>query len=155
MHVKKTTIALFLSCAAGLMPAAAFAKGASETASQGGMSVAASPLLSVTGHPLQGSVAGAFGSGLIVVSLVEGSADTFRVVLEKAADGSKATVAMSASAVRAAGLSVGKTVNVVSEATGHSLVYMGKLLAFIPNTAGEALLHRSRVDQEAAPALQP
>ena len=90
-----------------------------------------------------------------MVSLVEGSADTFRVVLEKAADGSKATVAMSASAVRSAGLSVGKTVNVVSEATGHSLVDMGKLLAFIPNAAGEALLHRSRVDQEAAPALQP
>ena len=67
------------------------------------------------------------------------------MIFEKAADGSKATVAVSAEAAKTVGLAVGSTVNAVSEATGYSLIAAGKMLAFIPNAAGKALLHNEKI----------
>jgi hypothetical protein len=40
---------------------------------------------------------------------------------------------------------VGTTVQVVAESTGTLLIALGKLLAFIPNTVGEALLYNEQV----------
>ncbi|WP_310631881.1 hypothetical protein [Paraburkholderia sp.] len=148
MNFQKTLIVASVVglVAAGSFPA--FSKSASEMSAAGALSVAASPLISVTGHPFEGSVVGATGSGLIVSSIVEGTVDTLTVAFAAAADGSKATVAVSADAAKKAGLSVGSAVKVVSEATGYALIASGELLAFIPNEAGKALLHHSRVDAE-------
>jgi hypothetical protein len=67
------------------------------------------------------------------------------VVLEKAADGSKATVQFSGKALEGMSLAAGMAVEVVAMAAGHALVASGKVIAFLPNEAGKALLHHSRV----------
>ncbi|CAM2159626.1 MULTISPECIES: hypothetical protein [Paraburkholderia] len=148
MNFKKTFLIASMTSLVATGSAPAFSENASQTSSAGALSIAASPLISITGHPFEGSVTGATGSGLIVSSIVEGTTDTLTVVFKAVADGSKATVAVSTNAARKAGLSVGAAVNVVSEATGYALIASGQLLAFIPNEAGKALLHHSRVDAE-------
>lgn len=122
----------------------AVAEGSQEIGS-GAVSVAASPLISVEGHPFEAISTAATGSAFIVVGVGVGAVGFSNVILQKAADGSKATVAVSAQALKSAGLAVGSTVNAVSEATGYALIASGKLLAFIPNEAGKALLHSEKV----------
>jgi cytidylate kinase len=46
------------------------------------------------------------------------------------------------------GLTVGTSVKTIAESTGYALVASGKLLAFIPNEIGMALLHQSRVSSK-------
>ena len=41
--------------------------------------------------------------------------------------------------------SPGTTLDVVATSTGHMLVFSGKVLAFIPNELGKALLHHEKV----------
>lgn len=146
MQIKKTLVHCL---SAGLIAAAisplALADNGSETISQGAMSVAASPVISIRGQPFEGSTTGALGSALVVVGISQSTANGLHVIFEKAADGSKATVAISADLAKSVGLAVGSTVDAVSEAAGYSLVYSGKLLAFIPNAAGLALLHHERI----------
>jgi hypothetical protein len=42
-------------------------------------------------------------------------------------------------------VAAGTTLDVVATASGHMLVLSGKVLAFIPNELGKALLHHAEV----------
>jgi hypothetical protein len=92
-----------------------------------------------------GSMLTVLGAGSLVVASVQTVGDGMEVVLEKAADGSKATVQFSGKALEGMSLAAGMAVEVVAMAAGHALVASGKVIAFLPNEAGKALLHHSRV----------
>lgn len=93
-----------------------------------------------------GSVMTVFIAGSLVVASVKTVGDGVEVVLEKAADGSRATVQFSGKALEGVSLAAGTAVEVVAMSAGHALVASGKVIAFLPNEAGKALLHHSRVN---------
>ena len=125
---------------------------ASEKISVGTMSIVASPVLSVAGSaqgdsagPAEGSVAVVAGGAYIVSGIVEGVAGGVEILLSSVASGVKLSVKLSGKTANAIGLSVGATVQVVSETTGTLLVASGKVIAFIPNALGEALFAQGRL----------
>jgi hypothetical protein len=92
-----------------------------------------------------GSVLTVFAAGSLVVESVELVGDGAVVVLKAAGDGSKATVQFSGKALEGVSVAAGTAVDVVAMSAGHALVVSGKVIAFLPNEAGKALLHHSRV----------
>jgi hypothetical protein len=114
----------------------------------GTLSIVLSPALSVAGSA-EGNgefmLAPLVGSGLIIAGVAEGSADTVKVLLASAGKAGKWSLEMSAGAFRASGAAVGQTLQVSAVTGGHLLVLSGKVLAFIPDTVGKALLEHNRV----------
>lgn len=82
---------------------------------------------------------------LLTVVAVEATSVGTVWVLERASDGARSSVKLSAQA--AAGLSVaaGTAVLVTAMSTGWVLSAAGRAIAFIPNEIGAALLHNERV----------
>ena len=120
---------------------------ASQDVSTGAASMAASPLASVSGHPLGASTFFVIGATFVVVGIGTMVGDSISVVVQNTVDGSKAVVQTSASAAREVGVSVGSAVNVVAESTGYTLITAGKILAFVPNEIGKELLHQSKLSK--------
>jgi hypothetical protein len=83
------------------------------------------------------------GSGTAIVESVEKVGESTVVVLKGATDASRVTLKMSGKVVTGASLAAGTAVSVVTMASGYALVVAGKVIAFIPNEAGKALLHHS------------
>jgi hypothetical protein len=83
--------------------------------------------------------------GAMVVASIEVVGDASVVVLKGAADGVSASVRLSGEAAHQASLVAGASVEVVAISTGYILVTAGRVLAFVPNELGRALLHSSRV----------
>lgn len=92
-----------------------------------------------------GSLSAVAASGTVLVESVEAAGDASVIVLAGASGAAQASVRLSGRAAREASLAVGASVNVVATSTGYLLVAAGKVLAFIPNEIGKALLHHSRV----------
>lgn len=114
----------------------------------GTLSIVLSPAISVAGS-VEGNgemmLAPLMGSGLVITGVAEGSADTVKLMLESASQGAKWSLEMSSGAFRASGAAVGQTLQVSAVTGGRLLVLSGKVLAFIPDTVGKALLEHSRV----------
>ena len=124
----------------------------SEKISVGTMSILAAPVVSVaaSGHgdsagPAAGSVAVVLGGAYVVSGIGQSVADGVEVVLTSVSSAAKLSVKLAGRTADAIGLSVGTTVQVVSETTGTLLVASGKVVAFIPNALGEALLSQKRL----------
>ena len=77
----------------------------------------------------------------LTVRAVEASADGATWVLERTADGARASVKLAGNA----SVAVGSSVVVTAVAAGHVLSVAGQAVAFIPNKIGAALLHNERV----------
>ncbi len=84
------------------------------------------------------------GAALTVVA-VEASAGGTVWVLERASDGVRGSVMLSADVARGASLLVGSAVLVTAVSAGWVLSTAGKVIAFVPNQLGRALLHHERV----------
>ena len=84
------------------------------------------------------------GSALTVVA-VEAASDGTVWVLERASDGSRASVRFAEAAATTASVALATTVVVAAVSTGWILSAGGRALCFIPNEAGRALLHHERV----------
>ncbi|GGP24352.1 hypothetical protein GCM10010971_01710 [Silvimonas amylolytica] len=135
------------------LAAAANAKDASDAITSGAKASVEGSVTSVSGRPFEASADSAGGAVLVLVGLVMGVDDLVEMSVENAANGSKATIAVSASAVKKLGVVTGQTITAVSEATGYSLVYSGQILAFVPNAVGTSLLEHTPVSADAsAPA---
>lgn len=91
-----------------------------------------------------GSLSALAASGTVVVDSIEAAGDASVVVLAGASDAAQATVRLSGRVAREASLAVGASVDVVAISSGYLLVAAGKVLAFVPNEMGRALLHHSR-----------
>ena len=120
----------------------------SQTDASAFSAISAMPVASVVGAsagavvaiPVAFSTAGA----VLVVKGVEASAKGTVYVLERMSDGARASVEVSGKAASAA---VGTVVFVSVISTGVVLSVAGKVIAFIPNEIGKALLHNERVSQ--------
>lgn len=129
---------IFLAALLGLACTAGQARG---HAGQSELSNASANLSAVV---VGGSVLTLAAAGSVVVASVRTVGDGVELVLEGAADASRATVRLSGKAAAGVSLAAGATLEVVSASTGYVLVMAGKALAFLPNEAGRSLLHHSR-----------
>lgn len=135
--MKRIVFATLLSAAlltAGT--ARAHREAASEASVLSGLSVAVSVVA-----PAGLIVSGAAFTVVAVTAVAEGTL----WVLERASDGARFSLTLSAASVGAASLAVGTAVTVVACSTGWVLSAAGKAIAFIPNELGKALLYNERV----------
>ena len=84
------------------------------------------------------------GAMLSVVAVEATSAGTVWV-LERASDGARASVTLSAQAAGGLSVAAGTAVMVTAISTGWVLSAVGRAIAFIPNEVGAALLYNERV----------
>jgi hypothetical protein len=84
------------------------------------------------------------GATLSVVA-VEASATGAIWVLERASDGARASVKLSAQAAKSLSVAAGTVVVVSAVSTGWVLSAASEAVAFIPNEIGAALLYNERV----------
>jgi len=99
----------------------------------------------VSASVVEGSIATVALAGSVVVDGVRAVGDGVELVLKGASSAGMATVRLSGAAAGALSLAAGATVEVVAMSAGHALVVSGKVLAFIPNEMGKALLYHSKV----------
>ena len=85
------------------------------------------------------------GGVMLTVVAVEASAEGTVWVLERASDGARASVTLSAAAVGGLSVAAGTAVVVTAFSAGWVLSAAGKALAYIPNEIGAALLHNERL----------
>jgi hypothetical protein len=66
-------------------------------------------------------------------------------VLERASDGARSSVKLSAQAAKGASMVAGTAVLVTAVSTGWVLSVASQVIAFVPNEIGTALLHNEKV----------
>ena len=134
----KHVFAMTLLCAASLTAQAAN----SDTTNASDNASMASAIV------LVGSMSVLAAAGEIVIDKVEDVADGSILVLKSTAKGASsaatASVQLSQKAMQGLSLAAGTVVNVVAVSTGHMLVLSGKAIAYVPNAAGNAILHHSK-----------
>ncbi len=133
----KTLLCLVLACTVCHATAREPTRGYNSTASE--MSALGSVVV------VYGTMSLLANSGTAVVESLEKAGESTIVVLKGATEASRVTLKMSGKAVVSASLATGTAVSVVAMASGYALVVAGAVIAFIPNEAGKALLHHSRV----------
>lgn len=116
------------------------------------LSNASSVIANGSAKVVGGALDSVAGAGSLVVASVETVGDGSVIVLKTAGKASAATVALSGRAARDASLVVGASVEMVALSSGYLLVAAGRVLAFIPNEVGKALLHSSRIERPALAA---
>jgi hypothetical protein len=141
--------AIGFGCAANAVAGESENSTASEKVSIGTMSIIVAPAASIGGlsggQPLAGPSLAGTGSAFVVTGIVQGAGESVEVLLDAVGAAGKISVKLSKSAVPSIALSVGTTVRVISETTGTVLVASGKVIAFIPNELGQALLSQARL----------
>jgi len=85
------------------------------------------------------------GGAVLSVVAVEASAEGTVWVLQRASDGARASLRLSARAVGGMSVAVGTVVTVAAISTGWVLSAAGQAIAFIPNQVGAALLYNERI----------
>lgn len=136
MRTKKFLLATLVSFSLAAAGAAQAYRDASEASALSGLSIAVSVMA-----PAGLMVSGAAFTVVAVTAVAEGTL----WVLERASDGERFSVTLSAQSVGAASLAVGTAVTIVACSTGWVLSAAGKAIAFIPNELGKALLYNERV----------
>jgi hypothetical protein len=94
---------------------------------------------------VQGSLLGVTGSAEFVVESSVVVASGVVIVMKGASDTASVTVQLSGEGLRQLGLVSGAILHATAVSTGHILISAGKVIAFIPNEIGKALLHHARV----------
>lgn len=87
------------------------------------------------------------GASELVVSAINTTGESTALVLKNVSDGSVISVRVSAKTLSDAGVAIGSAVQVSADASGYALIAAGKMIAFIPNELGRALLGSSRTSQ--------
>lgn len=146
--LKPMLLALAIAGAAGSTLAAAGGPPGSPPGSPQGsthLSNASGAVLNGSAVLVGGSLYTFAAGGAMVVASIEVVGDASVVVLKGSLDGVSASVRLSGEAAHQASLVAGASVEVVAISTGYILVTAGRVLAFVPNELGRALLHSSRV----------
>ncbi len=87
------------------------------------------------------------GGVMLTVVAVEASAEGTVWVLERASDGARASLTLSAAAAGGLSVAAGTAITVSAFSAGWVLSAAGKALAYIPNQVGEALLYNERISR--------
>lgn len=130
------SLSLALTAALPMKPAMAHTNTMSEASALSGMAVGmlmAAPVVLVA------------GVSTMTVATVSVVADGTVWVLERASDGARIVVKVSTTAAGAASVVVGTAITVTAVSAGWVLSTAGEVIAFVPNTLGQALLHHERV----------
>ncbi len=135
--MKKTLLAWVTSVALLVPTAGAHAQRALSDASL----LSALPVAISVAAPASMLVGGAALSVVSVTAVSEGTL----IVLERVADGTRASVLLASGAAGALSVASGTVVVVTALATGWLLSTAGQVIAFVPNELGRALLHNERV----------
>jgi hypothetical protein len=85
------------------------------------------------------------GGAMLTVVAVEASANGTVWVLERASDGARASITLSADVASGLSVAAGTAVVVTAFSAGWVLSAAGKAIAYIPNEIGAALLYNERV----------
>ncbi len=91
-----------------------------------------------------GSASALAGSGKVVVTAVEGTANGVSVVVKASGQASTTVIELSGKALEKTSLVAGSVLELSAVSTGYLLIASGKAIAFIPNEIGKALLHHQR-----------
>lgn len=129
-------LSLCVSLALPLTPAMAHSDGLSEASALSALPLA----LSVTAPSVL--VAGVSALTIVSITVV---ADGTVWVLQRASDGARVVVKLSAATAGAASVVVGSAVTITAVSAGWVLSAAGEVLAIIPNALGQALLYHERV----------
>ena len=87
------------------------------------------------------------GGAVLTVVAVEASAEGTVWILERASDGARASITLSAMAAGGLSVAAGTAITVSAFSAGWVLSAAGKALAYIPNAIGEALLYNERISR--------
>jgi hypothetical protein len=142
--MKTKTLIAAMTALAMINAPLARAGGLSEAST--GMSNASMAISNASGVMVQGSVAVLAGVGQLVVAAVETAGESTVMVLRGIGSGVEISLKVASSVAAGASIAVGTVVVVTTEAVGYSLVAAGRLIAFIPNEAGRALLYQAKLD---------
>ncbi|MGE5089338.1 MAG: hypothetical protein ACM3QY_09465 [Candidatus Levyibacteriota bacterium] len=150
-----TRLATMMLAAAFCAPYAATSASAQESVAPSAAASRAS--LAASGMVVEGSVGILRAGGQLAVAAIRPLANASIIVLRDVANGSEASIRVASNVAQAASLAVGQTVSIVVEATGYSLIAAGRLVAFIPNRIGHALVHQapSTQDDSTSPPPRP
>lgn len=128
--MKKTVLSAMIFT----LPVLSFAN--STTASQASLDLSAMGV----GHVLQGSSEVLASAGILTITAVQVSGDFLMVTLRAAKSAASTTIRVSRHAVGHLSLAAGQLVQVSMTGSGYILQESGKVLAFIPNSIGKAML---------------
>ena len=141
-------IRLLRTAPPALLLAAALAFAPLHAGAHGGPSDA-SALSALSALPIAVSVAAPVaivsGGALLTLVAVEAASDGAVWVLERASDGARAGVRLSAQAAGGLSVAAGTVIVVTAISTGCVLSAAGRAIAFVPNAIGNALLYNERV----------
>lgn len=137
----KHLLATALLCGAILAPVAQAANSDTNNASDN-ISVASALVLI-------GSASALAAAGDLVIQQVEEVADgsvlVLRSTVKTASGAGTASIKLSKQTMQGLQLAAGTVVQVVAVSTGHMLMLSGKAIAYLPDAAGQAILHHSKV----------
>ncbi len=139
LRLSRLALAVALAAAGALPGAPALAHGPST-----GSDLSAASMLPIAVSVMAPVALISAGAALTVVAVEGASAGTVWV-LERASDGVRASVTLSAEAARGLSVAVGTVVVVSAVTAGWVLSAAGQAVAFIPNELGKALLHNERI----------
>lgn len=109
----------------------------------------ASALSHLSALPVAVSVTAPVGmlvaGSVLTVAAVETAADATVWVLERASDGARASVRLSGQMAGVASVTAGTVITASAFSAGVVLSAAGKVVAYLPNEIGKALLHNERV----------
>ena len=135
-----SALAMGIVSATSVLPQASYAHGANASEASALSGIAVGMVVAAPSVALAGTASMA----VVAVTVV---ADGTVWVLERASDGARLMVKVSAAAVGGASVVVGTAVTVTAISAGWVLSSAGQVIACVPNTLGQALLHHERVIQ--------
>lgn len=109
------------------------------------LSRASTAMSQAVGLVVEGSLNTAGASGMVLITSVEVLAQGSVVVITGVSEGVSVTIQLSGQALQGIGLASGAVVQVSAVATGHLLISAGKVIAFIPNALGKALIYHEKI----------
>ena len=87
------------------------------------------------------------GTAVLTVVAVQAASDGTVWMLERGSDGARFSITFSGAALAGVSVAAGTAVVVTAIATGWLLSTAGKVIAFIPNELGRALVYNERVSR--------
>lgn len=128
-------VAAAIACAIGLsLPA--------QAQSEASVALSMFPTASVVGSNVVAlPVALSMGGAMLGVVAIEASAEGTVYVLERLSDGARVSLQVAGRAAGGLSVGVGTVIMVSAIGTGVILSTAGRMLAFLPNAMGRALLH--------------
>lgn len=109
------------------------------------LSRASTAMSQAVGTVVEGSLTTVGASGMVVVKGVEVLAQGSVLVITGVSEGVSVTIQLSGQALQGIGIVSGTVLHASAVATGHILISAGKVIAFIPNEIGKALIHHEKV----------